>query len=627
MHIFATAGHVDHGKSSLVAALTGTNPDRLKEEQIREMTIDLGFAFFKTPNGEDVGIIDVPGHIDFIDNMLTGMGGIEGALLVIAADEGIMPQTREHLAILNLLEVPRGIIVLTKVDLISDNAWLDLVEEDIRQTVCSTTLDGSPIVRFSAKTDTGLEELKLQIDALINRIPPRRFSGIPRLPIDRVFSIQGYGTVVTGTLLDGSFVTGEEVEILPGSKRTRIRGMQTHNQKILESHPGYRTAVNLANIGKDEIARGDVLVRPGTYYSTNRMDVAVQLQPGEGVSIKHNEKLKLFCGTAHRVARVRLLGEKKLNNGAKGYLQLELDIPICAKAGDHFILRRASPSITVGGGVILDVQPRGRHKLHDERKINQLRMKENGSLSERILAELDSPITPRGLSKKLNIAMTEFTDELDSLITKGRVVLLDLKTGKNEDVQIISNDMLQELSKTIITVLQELHKGSPLRKGFSDLEILKLTKKPGIALEPILDWMVTQGTVKRDGLGYCLQENAIKLSPAQEKSKRMLWDEIDQNPFSPPTYQECAGLLGKDLLQSLIDQRELVRVSEEIVFRKDEFDQMLDHVKMELDAGNPITVSGLRDRFGNSRKYALPFLEYLDRIKITRRVGDERVRF
>ena len=368
MHILATAGHVDHGKSALVAALTGTHPDRLKEEQIREMTIDLGFAFFKTPSGEEIGIIDVPGHIDFIDNMLAGMGGIEGVLLIIAADEGIMPQTREHIAILDLLDVTQGIVVLTKVDLVNDPDWLELIEDEIRKVIDTTSLKNLPILRVSAKTGQGIEELKTQIDLLVKNGIERVISESPRLPIDRVFTIQGFGTVVTGTLLDGDFEIGDEVEILPEKIKSRIRGLQVHNTKVQRSLAGNRTAVNLVNVNKDEVNRGSVLTKPGTYTTTGRIDVSVRLLANEEAFIKHNDHLNFFSGTTHRIARIRLLGSRSLSGGENGYLQLEFERPICVNKGDHYILRKSSPSITVGGGEILETTPGFRYRLQDPEK-------------------------------------------------------------------------------------------------------------------------------------------------------------------------------------------------------------------------------------------------------------------
>ncbi|HEY5669201.1 MAG TPA: selenocysteine-specific translation elongation factor, partial [Anaerolineales bacterium] len=301
MRVIGTAGHVDHGKSTLVEALTGTHPDRLKEEREREMTIDLGFAWLTLPNGEDVGIVDVPGHRDFIENMLAGVGGIDAALFVIAADEGVMPQTREHLAILDLLQVQGGVIALTKVDLVEDEDWLSLVEDDVRQVVAGTVLGEAPIIRVSARKNIGLETLLNALGANLEEKPPRLDVGRPRLPVDRVFTISGFGTVVTGTLMDGCLRVGEEVEILPRGLKGRVRGLQTHKKKEDVAIPGSRTAANITSVTVDQIRRGDVVVHPKDYSTTARMDVYFHLLPDSSQSVRHNTQVKLFIGASEVV--------------------------------------------------------------------------------------------------------------------------------------------------------------------------------------------------------------------------------------------------------------------------------------------------------------------------------------
>jgi selenocysteine-specific elongation factor len=366
MRVIGTAGHVDHGKSTLIAALTGIHPDRLKEEQAREMTIELGFGWLTLPNGEEVGIVDVPGHRDFIENMLSGIGGIDTALLVIAADEGVMPQTREHLAILDLLQVPAGLIVLTKTDLAPDEAWLDLVEGDIRLAVTDTVLANAPIVRVSAKTKSGLELLVTRLQSLLETKPPRPDLNRPRLPIDRVFSMSGFGTVVTGTLSDGHLSIGDEVEILPSEQRGRVRGLQTHKKKEETAIPGSRTAVNISGVETESIRRGEVVIHPHQYQATRRVDAHLRLLKDVSTAIKHNSEVKLFVGASETIATLRLLGTQELAPGENGWIQLELRDPIVAVRGDRYILRRPSPGETLGGGAIIDHQPKGRHTRFDE---------------------------------------------------------------------------------------------------------------------------------------------------------------------------------------------------------------------------------------------------------------------
>ncbi|MBE0697429.1 MAG: selenocysteine-specific translation elongation factor, partial [Anaerolineaceae bacterium] len=372
MHVIGTAGHVDHGKSTLVAALTGIHPDRLKEEQEREMTIDLGFAWMALPGGEQVGIVDVPGHRDFIENMLAGVGGIDAVLFVVAADEGVMPQTREHLAILDLLQVESGIVVLTKADMIEDAEWFELVEADVRQVLQGTVLANAPIIRVSAKTGAGLDALSAALETCLAGRPARSDLGRPRLPIDRVFTIAGFGTVVTGTLIDGRLKLGEEVEILPSGLRGRIRGLQSHKRKEQAAVPGSRTAVNVTGLEVEQINRGDILAYPGKYHSTRLLDVHFRLLSDASGPLKHSSEVKFYLGTAEILARVRLLGTEELKPGEEGWLQLELREPTLAVRGDRYILRRPSPGETLGGGVVVDPQPKGRYRRFAEGMLERL---------------------------------------------------------------------------------------------------------------------------------------------------------------------------------------------------------------------------------------------------------------
>ncbi len=350
MRVIGTAGHVDHGKSTLIHALTGVHPDRLKEEQERQMTIDLGFAWMSLPDGESMGIVDVPGHRDFIENMLAGIGGVDAALLVIAADEGPMPQTREHLAILDLLEIEKAVVALTKIDLAQDEAWLDLVKEDITGLLGKTRLAASPIVAVSPITGQGLDDLIQALAEMLRESSARPDLGKPRLPIDRVFTLSGFGTVVTGTLVDGGFEVGQQIEILPGALNARIRGLQTHRSKIDRAVPGSRVAANLSGIDVHQLERGDVMTLPGAFSSTTLIDVQVRLLKEAGLALRNNQEVKFFIGSAHRMATARLLGTEMLHPGEAGWLQLKLQKPIVAARGDHFILRRPSPSATLGGG-------------------------------------------------------------------------------------------------------------------------------------------------------------------------------------------------------------------------------------------------------------------------------------
>ncbi len=411
MRVIGTAGHVDHGKSTLIAALTGTHPDRLKEEQAREMTIELGFGWLTLPNGEEVGIVDVPGHRDFIENMLSGIGGIDAALLVIAADEGIMPQTREHLAILDLLQIPDGLIVLTKTDLAPDPEWLNLLELDIRTAVSETILRDAPIVRVSAKTKMGLDMLLATLSKVLEEKPERLDLNRPRLPIDRVFSMSGFGTVVTGTLSDGHLSVGDEVEILPSGLKGRIRGLQTHRKKEEEAVLGSRTAVNISGVNTELIQRGEVVVHPNQYQPTRRLDARFRLLKDASASVKHGDEVKFFVGAIETIANLRLLGTEELLPGKEGWIQLELRNPVVTVRGDKYILRRPSPSETLGGGVIVDHQPKGRHKRFSEETLKSLEALMQGSpadiLLEAALALQVAPLKEMVAKSRLESASAE----------------------------------------------------------------------------------------------------------------------------------------------------------------------------------------------------------------------------
>ncbi len=388
MRVIGTAGHVDHGKSTLVSALTGINPDRLKEEQIREMTIELGFAWLTLPNGEEVGIIDVPGHRDFIENMLAGVGGIDAVIFVVAADEGVMPQSKEHLAILNLLQVKSGIIALTKIDLVTDMEWLSLVEEDVRSVVNGTFLENAPLIHVSSRSGEGLKEVVSHLQEVLSESTQRKDIGKPRLPIDRVFSIAGFGTVVTGTLLDGKLEIGKEIVILPSGKKGRIRGLQTHKRKEESAIPGSRVAVNVTGLEMSDIKRGDVLCYPLHYQGSQRVDVYFKMLPDSTREMKHDDEMKIFIGATESLVRVRLIGKESVKPGEEAWLQIEAERDLVCSRGDHYIFRRPSPGETIGGGIILNPNPGRRYKRFSPNVIMQYETLYKGTPTEILFQSL-----------------------------------------------------------------------------------------------------------------------------------------------------------------------------------------------------------------------------------------------
>jgi selenocysteine-specific elongation factor len=642
MRVIGTAGHVDHGKSTLVQAMTGTHPDRLKEEQEREMTIDLGFAWLTLPGGEDVGIVDVPGHRDFIENMLAGIGGIDAALFVVAADEGVMPQTREHLAILDILQIQGGVVALTKIDLIDEgdlsrSEWLDLVEAEVQEVLSGTVLEDAPIVRVSARTGEGVPKL---IEALAENLasrPPRPDYNRPRLPIDRAFTISGFGTVVTGTLTDGYLRVGDEIEILPGNLHGRVRGLQTHKRKEEVAVPGARTAVNISGVDLDEIQRGDVVAHPGDYRPTRRMDVQFRLLPDASMPVRHNIETKLFIGAAEVIARVRLLGADELRPGETGWLQLELQDPVVALRGDRYILRRPSPGETLGGGMVVDPHPKGRHKRFSQETLQRLQALAQGSPAEVLYqAALAMGAAPlRQVILRSNLAASTAGEALSELVETEQIVFLDSKTPEAAGDHMLQSEALiatqsfwNRLADQIIQSVKDYHKTAPLRLGMPREELksrLKnLTKGSARLFNAALERLIAAGDLQQSGPLVLIPGHSVQFSPPQEAKIETLMARFKASPYAPPTIKESQAEVGEELFNALLDLEQLIAVSPEVVFRKQDYQEMLAEVRQLLQERGEVTAAEVRDHFNTSRRYALAFLEHLDASGVTIRKGDVR---
>lgn len=614
MHVIGTAGHVDHGKSTLTQALTGINPDRLAEEQRREMTIDLGFAWLDLPTGERVGIVDVPGHRDFIENMLAGVGGIDVALLVIAADEGVMPQTREHLAILDLLAVPTGLIALTKIDLVSDPDWLELVQLDIMETVHGTVFDGKPIIPVSARTGEGLGDLVAALADLLAHQPPRADLGNPRLPIDRVFTISGFGVVVTGTLLDGTLAVGQEVEIQPAAVRARVRGMQSHEESIEWAAPGRRLAINLRGVDRDALKRGDVLGLPGAWQPTTLLDARLRYLPDAHLPLEHDDPVKFFVGAAEVMGHVRLLDKERVLPGEEAWIQVRLETPVVAARGDRFILRRASPGETVGGGVVLDAAPGRRWKRFRPEVIARLEALLGSDPLQIALVALAGQPGPVPLSEA---ALTPA--QLDSARAAGSVRVL----GGRWVVHAASWDRLVERARR---ALERLHSAEPLRAGLPR-DALRGQMRLGLdVFEAVLAEMVAEGVVRLAANGaVCLPDHDVRYTAAQQEGIARLLREFARAPYLPPTVGQSLEIVSGEVLASLVERGDLVRISDDVLLTPDVLGEWITFAREALARGETLTVAVLRDRFQTTRRYALDFLERLDALGITRRQGDERV--
>ena len=627
MRVIGTAGHVDHGKSTLIAALTGTHPDRLKEEQAREMTIELGFGWLSLPNGEEVGIVDVPGHRDFIENMLSGIGGIDAALLVIAADEGVMPQTKEHLAILDLLQIPAGLIVLTKTDLASDDGWLDLLEMDIRSAVSDTVLRDAPIVRVSARTRTGLDKLIATLQTLLETKPARLDLNRPRLPIDRVFTMSGFGTVVTGTLSDGHLTVGDEVEILPSGLTGRIRGLQTHKKKEETAVIGSRTAVNISGVDTEAVKRGEVVVHPNQYQATRRVDARFRLLKDASASVRHGDEVKFFVGASETIAVVRLLGVEELKAGEEAWIQLELRDPVVTVRGDRYILRRPSPSETLGGGSIVDHQPKGRHKRFDEEVLKSLESLTKGTPAE-ILLEAALALTIANIKDVVTKSRLEAADAqsaLDELIQNGQLVLLEKGTAKtSSDLLVVALPHWNSLTEKILQNIGTYHKQFPLRRGIPREELKSKLKLAPKIFNSVISLNTERAAFKEYGNWLALPAHEIKFNGADQVKVQALMRKFESNPYATPSVKECQTEVGEEILNALIELGELKTVSVDVIFRKKDYDGMVEKIRTELQSKGTITLGEIRDMLNTTRKYIQALLEHLDAIGVTMRDGDAR---
>ncbi len=631
MHVIGTAGHVDHGKSTLVQALTGTHPDRLKEEREREMTIDLGFAWFNLPGGEEVGIVDVPGHRDFIENMLAGIGGIDAALFVVAADEGVMPQTREHLAILDLLQIPGGVVALTKIDLMQDKDWLDLVEADLQETFAGTVLENAPVVRVSARSGEGIPGLLQALSACLSDKPPRPDYQRPRLPVDRVFTIAGFGTVVTGTLSDGRLKVGEDVVILPNGGRGRIRGLQTHRRKEDVAVPGSRTAINISGLTVDQVQRGEVVAHPGDYRPSRRLDVRFRLLPDASTPVKHNTEAKLFIGAAEVVARIRLLGSEELMPGQAGWLQLETSVPIVAMRGDRYILRRPSPGETLGGGKVVDPNPKGRHKRFSAEAIARLEAFAQGTPGEVLLQALiaSRADTVKNIISRSSLEAASAEKAVRELASTGQMVNLENGSAEAEfapNSLVMSKGTWEQTAAKIVQELTDYHSSSPLRLGMPREELksrLRSIPRPSPRLfNAIVHKLASEAALEEAGPLVRLPGYTIRFSPQQDQAIENLMRRFTASPYSPPTVKECQAEVGEEVLAALLDLDKLVKTSPDVVFRKEDYEKMVSEIRQLSKQNQTITAAQVRDHFNTSRRYALALLEYLDASGISTREGD-----
>ncbi|RJQ40486.1 MAG: selenocysteine-specific translation elongation factor [Nitrospiraceae bacterium] len=616
--ILGTAGHIDHGKSALVKALTGIDPDRLKEEKERGITIDLGFADLVYPDGLTVGVVDVPGHERLVRNMLAGAGGIDIVVLVIAADEGIMPQSREHLSICNLLKIKSGLIVITKADLVEDD-WIKLVSEEVKDFVKGTFLEGADIIPVSSKTGKNIELLKEKIREVALKVKPKLTKGLFRLPIDRVFTLKGFGTVVTGTAISGSISVDDAVEILPANINSKVRGLHSHGKSIKTAYAGQRVAVNISGVEKESLSRGDVVVLPERFSTTKAVDAKIELLK-DAPLLKNRSLVHFHSGTSEVIARIILYDHDELKTGESCFCQLRLQSPVISMSGDRYIIRRFSPVETIGGGEILDSHPGKRKKAEG---IEDLKVFENGSLDEKISMK----IKKTGMNG-MPLAALEGWINADVPAVKDAVRLLKERSiiVQSEDA-LIHSDLVNSIKEGINKILNRFHKQNPLKTGMPKEEIRAQVKIEQKIFNSLLNAM-KDVVIDKDLLR--LSSFRVSLSEVDKGIETKILNMLEQAGFQPPLKDELLTAFKMqpkqldDILKLMAKQGSIVRINETMYITKPIYEKIFALLKDFFGKKKEMTVAEFRDILNTSRKYALPFLEYLDTQKVTMRVGDVR---
>jgi len=622
-YVLGTAGHIDHGKTALTKALTGVDTDRLKEEKERRISIEPGFAPFRLPSGQKVSIVDVPGHERFIRQMVSGVAGIDLVLLVVAADEGVMPQTREHLHIIELLNIRTGVIVLTKMD-VADPELIPLIEEDLRMLTKNTALEGAPICRVSARTGEGLDELVQTLDRLVSNLPPRQSEAPFRLPIDRVFTIRGAGTVVTGTVQSGSARTGDELEILPGNLRVRVRQIQVHGETVPRATAGQRAAFNLSAADADRLYRGQTLTEAGAWSVTDRLDARVKSLPDLDFTLKHRALLKLLIGTAETMAELILYDRKEWEPGEDTFVTLRLREPVVAGRGDRFILRRPSPAATIGGGEVIDPYP-PKHKIRPESAL-WIAQRLSAGLEDRILEALKDRLfmSPSELARHLTEPEKAVSGALNNMEKEGRVVsFFD---------RVASTRHLQERENRVIQWLDRYHREYPMREGAPKAEVISRLLEGITAREAsrLMDFWSERGSLRQDGENLSLPSFTPHIPDRWSEKANRLLGRLKEEGISPPNWKvllEEAGIppeVGKELRPYWIREGTVIPLTDEILLHHDAFSAAVEQVVEAIRREGPQSISDLRKRLPVSRKYLIPLLETMDQRGITRRRGDVR---
>ena len=630
--IVGTAGHIDHGKTTLIKALTGRNTDRWEEEQRRGITIDLGFTYFDLKNGDRVGIIDVPGHEKFINNMVAGVVGMDLVLLVVAADEGIMPQTREHMDILGLLGIKKSILVINKCDLV-DEEWLELVEEEIQEELEGTFLEGAPVVKVSAATGQGLDELTDTIQQLMSdEVVAKDTQTIPRLPIDRAFTLSGFGTIITGTLISGTITREDVLEMYPIGKECKIRNIQVHGQNQDKCYAGQRVAINLSNVKKKEIRRGCVLAPKNSMKNTDLLDVKLKVLEDSMRILTNHERLHLYTGTSEILCRAVLLDKEQIGPGEEGLVQLRLEEEIAVKRGDRFVVRFYSPMETIGGGIVLEPNP-VRKKRFDAQAIEELKKKESGSLGDVMELQIkehgDTMITLAELAKVMAHSVDELKEYLEELEESGTIFVFPMK----KDTYLWHRDSEFAVRQKIEEALQKYHSEHPYRYGMKKAEIHNtfLKKiKPNI-FDAYIERMTEENVYGRREEYLSLPGYEVPKDAMYLQTEKLIEDTFEKAGydfvrFSEIDFGKIPRQTAEDVVLMMIDEGKVIRINEEMFTMKHLMDEAKGKIQNHLKEENLITIAQVRDTFSTSRKSAKPILEYMDSIKVTKKTGGESER-
>ena len=630
--IIGTAGHIDHGKTTLIKALTGRNTDRWEEEQRRGITIDLGFTYFDLPSGDRAGIIDVPGHERFINNMVAGVVGMDMVLLVIAADEGIMPQTREHMDILNLLGIEKSIIVLNKCDLV-DGEWMELVEEEVKEELEGTFLEHAPVVKVSAATGEGLEVLIDTISQMTSdEMMTKDISTIPRLPIDRAFTLSGFGTIITGTLVSGTITKDDLLEMYPIGKECKIRSIQVHGQDRKECYAGQRVAINLSNVKKREIKRGCVLAPPDSMKNTDLLDVRINVLESSMRVLTNHTRLHFFTGTSEILCRAVLLDKEEIGPGESGYVQLRLEEEIAVRRGDKFVVRFYSPMETIGGGVILEPNP-GIKKRFQEDVIEELKRKESGSSADvielHVRERADTLITMAELAKLTALSIDEVQEDISELLSQGLVQVFAMR----KDTYVWHAESIRAAKQTLDKALREYEEKYPYRYGMKKAEV-QMTYfqkiKPNV-FDKIVEMLIEEGCLKRVDEFLCTPQYQVKKDTLYDKVSGILLDTFTNAKYDFVRYSEIdfKGTVKEtadDILNILLEEQKIVKVTEDMYTLTEYMERAKELIQEHLKGEPVITIAQVRDMFDTSRKSAKPIIEYMDSIKVTKKTGAESER-